>query len=318
MSRRRAVLGFTNRSWSRRAGVERLVDKVITSTAEHAEIGIIGGSGLYDLTLLEGAKEIDLPNAYGAPSDVVVIGSLAGRRVAFLARHGRGHRLSPAEIPVRANIYALKSLGVREVISVSAVGSLREDFAPGDLVVPDQIVDRTRGPRATSFFGDGVVVHVSLADPYCPRLRPLLAEAARLATGATVHDTGTYCCMEGPQFSTRAESNLYASWGMDVIGMTAIPEAKLAREAELCYAGLALVTDYDCWRPDPGETVTAGMVAEVMERNVAAAKDTLVSLIQHLSSRFSCDCQRALSDAVITERSAIPAPVRDRTGLLMG
>lgn len=287
-------------------------------TTEQAEIGIIGGSGLYQLDALEDGTRIALPNPYGTPSDDILLGRLAGRRVAFLARHGRGHRLTPSEIPVAANIYALKSLGVREVVSVSAVGSLREDFAPGDLVVPDQIVDRTRGQRTTSFFGDGVVAHVSLAEPYCPRLRPLAAKAARQATSAHVHGSGTYCCMEGPQFSTRAESNLYRSWGMDIIGMTAIPEVKLAREAELCYVGLALVTDYDCWRVDTGEAVTAGMVAEVMERNIAAAKDTLVRLVETLERDPVCACQEALSDAIITQRSVVSRETRVRTNVVAG
>jgi 5'-methylthioadenosine phosphorylase len=292
---------------------------VTVPTTERAEIGIIGGSGLYQLDALEDVKRVALPNPYGTPSDDILLGTLAGQRVAFLARHGRGHRLTPSEIPVAANIYALKSLGVREVISISAVGSLREDFAPGDLVVPDQIVDRTRGHRTTSFFGEGIVAHVSLAEPYCPRLRPLAAKAARQATEATVHDAGTYCCMEGPQFSTRAESNLYRSWGMDIIGMTAIPEVKLAREAELCYAGLALVTDYDCWRTDSGEeAVTAGMVAQVMERNVAAAKSTLVRFIEMLGSDPVCSCQEALSDAVITQHSVVPKATRVRTSALSG
>jgi 5'-methylthioadenosine phosphorylase len=289
------------------------------STTERAEIGIIGGSGLYRLDALEDVQRIALPNPYGVPSDDLLVGTLAGRRVAFLARHGRGHRLPPSEIPVAANIYALKSLGVREVISISAVGSLREDFAPGDLVVPDQVVDRTRGHRTTSFFGDGVVAHVSLAEPYCSRLRPLAAKAARQATQAQVHDAGTYCCMEGPQFSTRAESNLYRSWGLDIIGMTAIPEVKLAREAELCYVGLALVTDYDCWRTDIGEAaVTAGLVAEVMARNIAAAKDTLVRFIETLEPDPVCSCQEALSDAIITEPSVVPAETRVRTNAVSG
>jgi 5'-methylthioadenosine phosphorylase len=287
-------------------------------TTQQAEIGIIGGSGLYQLDALEDVKEIALPNPYGTPSDDILLGTLAGRRVAFVARHGKGHRLTPSEIPVAANIYALKSLGVREVISVSAVGSLREDFAPGNLVIPDQIVDRTRGQRTTSFFGEGIVAHVSLAEPYCARLRPLAAEAARQATSAQVHDAGTYCCMEGPQFSTRAESNLYRSWGMDIIGMTAIPEVKLAREAELCYVGLALVTDYDCWRTDTGEAVTAEMVAKVMERNIAAAKDTLVRLIETLEPDQPCACQDALANAVITQHSVVPRETRIRTSALSG
>jgi len=282
-----------------------------------AEIGIIGGSGLYDLEALEEREEVPVATPYGDPSDSLVIGLLAGRRVAFVPRHGRGHRLAPAEIPVRANIYALKLLGVQRVLSISAVGSLREDFVPGDLVVPDQIVDRTRRNRPSSFFGEGLVVHVPFADPYCVRFRQSLLETSRGASGATVHDGGTYCCMEGPQFSTRAESELHRNWGMDVIGMTALPEAKLAREAELCYAALALVTDYDCWYQEH-DSVTAEMVAEVMRRNTTAAQSSIVALVRALPEHQDCPCQHALAHAILTDPDIVPQEVLQRTKLLVG
>lgn len=289
----------------------------MNANSARAEIGVIGGSGLYQLDGLTDPEWISASTPYGDPSDDILLGTLASRRVAFLPRHGRGHRLTPSEIPARANLYALKELGVREVLSVSAVGSLREELAPGDLVVCDQIVDRTRGLRPPTFFGDGLVVHVALAEPYCARVRGLLLEAARRASGATVHASGTYCCMEGPQFSTRAESELYRSWGLDVIGMTALPEAKLAREAELCYAGLALVTDYDCWHPDH-ESVTAEVVAEVMRRNTAAAQGAVAAFVETLPAGADCSCHDALAAAIITARDAAPDDVRERYKLLAG
>ncbi len=282
-----------------------------------AEIGIIGGSGLYELEALEDREETRVPTPYGDPSDALVIGTIAGRRVAFVPRHGRGHRLAPEEIPVLANIYALKLLGVGRVVSVSAVGSLREDFAPGHLVVPDQVVDRTRGDRPSSFFGEGLVVHVPFADPYCERLRRSVVDAARQAGHTAVHDGGTYCCMEGPQFSTRAESELHRRWGMDLIGMTALPEAKLAREAELCYAALALVTDYDCWHPGH-DSVTADMVAEVMRRNTTAAKSSIVALVESLPEDRDCSCESVLAHAILTDHKVVPQAVHDRTKLLIG
>ncbi|MEU4683773.1 S-methyl-5'-thioadenosine phosphorylase [Streptomyces xinghaiensis] len=282
-----------------------------------ADLGIIGGSGIYAFDGLEDVEEIELRTPYGDPSGPLVLGTTGGRRAAFVPRHGRGHFIPPSGIPSRANIYALKSLGVREVISVSAVGSLRGDFAPGDMVVPDQIIDRTRGMRPGSFFGDGMVAHVSLADPYCVRLRPQLEAAANVVHPA-VHDAGTYCCIEGPQFSTRAESELYRSWGMDVIGMTALPEAKLAREAELCYVGLALVTDYDCWHPGH-DSVDAQSVAEVMAANVSAAQRVLAEFAA-ATEPASCSCHRALDGAIMTDRQVIarasgapvPTLLRDR------
>jgi 5'-methylthioadenosine phosphorylase len=287
------------------------------SAPVRAEIGVIGGSGLYDLDALADPRQIRVVTPYGDPSDALVVGTLSGRTVAFLPRHGRHHRIAPSQVPARANIYALKSLGVRQVVSVSAVGSLRADYAPGDLVIPDQIVDRTREVRASTFFDDGVVVHVPLADPYCGLVRELLATAARGSGSVTVHETGAYCCIEGPQFSTRAESELYRSWGLDIIGMTALPEAKLAREAELCYAGLALVTDYDCWRTGFAG-VSAAAVAEVMRSNNAAAAATLAALAPELPGDAECACHAALADAVITPVDTIPEAVRQRMQLLLG
>lgn len=282
-----------------------------------AEIGIIGGSGLYDMAGLEDREELRLTTPYGDPSDGIVVGTLAGRRIAFLARHGRGHRLTPSEVPSRANIYALKALGVNRVIGVSAVGSLREELAPGHFVVPDQIIDRTKGIRPASFFGDGLVVHVPFAHPYCDDLRVHVLDAARKGSSTTVHDGGTYCCMEGPQFSTRAESELYRSWGLHLIGMTVLPEAKLAREAELCYATLALVTDYDCWHPDH-DSVTAAMVIETLQRNALAAQATIAALIAALPRERGCGCASALAHAIMTSPDMVPPATRERTRLLVG
>jgi 5'-methylthioadenosine phosphorylase len=281
------------------------------------EIGVIGGSGLYDLDESAGTRDLRVGTPFGPAT--VQLSTFAGREVAFISRHGRGHRIHPSDIPFRENIYALKSLGVRRVISVSAVGSLRQILQPGHLVVPDQIVDWTRGSRPASFFSAGLVVHVSLADPYCPELRAALAAAAESATDATVHDGGTYICIEGPQFSTRAESHLYRALGMDIIGMTAMPEARLAREAGLCYASLALVTDYDCWRHDE-EDVDADLVATRMAQNVAAAKQALAHLMQKLPDEpDACGggCGDALAHAVITDRGAVPDDLRERLGLLL-
>jgi 5'-methylthioadenosine phosphorylase len=282
-----------------------------------ADIGVIGGSGLYELEALEDREEVRVATPYGDPSDALVIGTISGRRVAFVPRHGRGHRLAPGEIPALANIYALKLLGVGRVVSVSAVGSLRENLAPGHLVVPDQVFDRTKGGRPSSFFGEGLVVHVPFADPYCEQLRGSLVEAARQNSRTTVHDGGTYCCMEGPQFSTRAESELYRAWGMDVVGMTALPEAKLAREAELCYAALALVTDYDCWHPGH-DSVTADMVSEVMRRNTIAAQNSVIALVRSLPEDRNCSCENVLAHAILTDHRVVPQALRDRTELLIG
>ena len=249
-----------------------------------ATLGFIGGSGLYDIEGLTDRREVEVNTPFGDPSDTIVTGSLDGVRVAFLPRHGRGHRISPTEIPVRANIYALKSLGVERVLSVSAVGSLKEELKPLDLVIPDQIIDRTK-TRVSTFFGDGLVAHVGFADPFCAYLRGAALDAAHGLT--TVHDGGTYVVIEGPQFSTRAESALYRSWGADVIGMTALPEAKLAREAEICYATLAFVTDYDVWR-EAEEDVSVEMVVANLMKNV----DTARSIIRNVTARVSAERER--------------------------
>ncbi|KAA2252847.1 S-methyl-5'-thioadenosine phosphorylase [Solihabitans fulvus] len=278
-----------------------------------AEIGIIGGSGLYELSMLADARSVDVSTPFGPPSGPIVLGELAGRRVAFVSRHGAGHRLSPSEVPAAANIYALRQLGVAEAVAVSAVGSLRAELRPGDLVVQDQLVDLTRGIRRATFFEAGVVAHLPFADPYCARLRPLLVAAARRAQGATVHDSGTYVCIEGPQFSSRAESELYRSWGMDVIGMTAAPEAKLAREAGICLTGLALVTDYDCWRRDE-EAVTASMVADTMRRNVVAAQAAIAEFLATAPPAQPCDCHDALDHALLSDLAGAGEGILARLG----
>jgi 5'-methylthioadenosine phosphorylase len=281
-----------------------------------ATIGVIGGSGLYQMPGLTDVEEVALDTPFGAPSDAYTVGTLAGERVAFLPRHGRGHRLLPGELPVQANIYGFKLLGVSRIVSVSAVGSMRIEIAPLDLVVPDQIFDRTC-LRPRTFFGDGLVVHVGFGDPFCPDLRRLVAEAAA-ATGATVHRGGTYLCIEGPQFSTRAESRIYRQWGVDVIGMTAIPEAKLAREAEICYATLALATDYDVWHESEA-AVTVEMVVENMHKNVARAQETIrrvAPLIAGLAER-GCGCADSLAGAIMTAPDRIPSATRARLGILL-
>jgi 5'-methylthioadenosine phosphorylase len=281
----------------------------LTSTPA-ARIGVIGGSGMYDLDSLDDAGTVDVTTPYGPPSGPITVGTLAGRPVAFVARHGAGHRLLPGEVPYRANLAALRRLGVRQVLAVSAVGSLTERLAPGTLVVPDQIVDRTRGTRPGTFFGDGVVGHVPMADPYCNRLRRTLLAAGRdgVAAGAT------YCCIEGPQFSTRAESLLYRAWGLDVIGMTAVPEAALAREAGLCYAALAMVTDYDCWH-ESAESVTADLVARTMRKNVETTREVLAAAIGLTGTGAGCACRDALAGAVVTDPELIPADARVRLGI---
>ncbi|HEX29309.1 TPA: S-methyl-5'-thioadenosine phosphorylase [Candidatus Poribacteria bacterium] len=280
------------------------------------KIGVIGGSGFYEMEGLTDIEEIDLDTPFGKPSDRIVIGTLEGKKVAFLPRHGRGHRILPSELNVRANIYALKSLGVEWLISVSAVGSLREEIKPRDFVVPDQIFDNTKGRKST-FFGEGMAVHVAMSDPFCPVLRGILVQSAK-EHGVTVHDGGTYICIEGPQFSTRAESEVYRKLGFDVIGMTAIPEAKLAREAEMCYATLACVTDYDCWHPEH-EEVTAEMILSNLLANVEHAKTVVkraVALIPE--ERTGCDCSRALEKAIATRPDAIPYETKRKLSLLIG
>jgi 5'-methylthioadenosine phosphorylase len=282
-----------------------------------ATIGVIGGSGLYKFTGLEDVKEVAINTPFGKPSDALVIGELEGQRVAFLPRHGRGHRIMPSEIPFRANIYAMKMLGVERILSASAVGSLKEEHKPLDVVIPDQFIDRTRG-RASTFFGDGIVAHVSFADPVCPQLGEILVAVGADISGLEVHRGGTYVCMEGPAFSTRAESNLYRSWGADVIGMTNLQEAKLAREAEICYATIALVTDYDCWH-DSHESVTVDMVIENLNRNTESARALVRGALRRLASADrSCGCAQALRYAIITQSEEISDTAKQRLSEIIG
>jgi len=269
-------------------------------------VAVIGGSGFYDMEGLSELEEVRQSTPFGDPSDSIVLGTLEGDRVAFLPRHGKGHSILPTDVPARANIYALKSLGVEFIISVSAVGSLREELQPLHLVVPDQIIDRTRG-RPGTFFGDGLVAHVTLADPFCPVLSDIVYESAR-HVGATVHRGGTVVVMEGPAFSTRAESHLYRSWGADLIGMTALPEAKLAREAEMCYVTLASVTDYDSWYEAHAE-VTAEMIINNLNRNVAVCRHVVADAVRRLPESRHCSCATALNDALVTPFHLVP----DRT-----
>ena len=280
-----------------------------------AEIAFIGGSGLYDIDGLTDAEQVSIDTPFGPPSDSVTVGTLEGRRVAFLARHGKGHRHLPSEIPFRANIYAFKLLGVERIVSISAVGSLQEGVAPLDMVVPDQIIDRTRG-RVSTFFGDGVAAHVGFADPFCPELRRDLVEAAGNRS-ITVHDGGVYVVMEGPQFSTRAESNLYRSWGASIIGMTALPEAKLAREAEICYATLALVTDYDVWHQSEAE-VSVDLVVGNLMKNVETTQALLPDLSARIPDSRACGCQSALERAIITSCDLIPDDAKSRLSAIIG
>jgi 5'-methylthioadenosine phosphorylase len=277
-------------------------------------IGVIGGSGLYELAGLTDVRWVKVRTPFGAPSDAYCAGRLGAARVIFLARHGRGHRLLPSDINYRANIYGLKALGARWVISVSAVGSMREEIRPLDVVIPDQFFDHTRR-RVSSFFGDGIAAHVGMAEPVCPGLGDLLAGAAR-ETGATVHRGGTYICMEGPQFSTKAESMIYRQWGVSVIGMTNMPEAKLAREAELCYATIALATDYDCWH-DEHEAVSVEAVVANLLKNVATARQVLERVIPRVGKPCEAGCQSALANAVITNPRAFPPRTRRRLAILL-
>ena len=280
-----------------------------------AEIGIIGGSGLYQMDGFSQAKWVRVGTPFGKPSDAFRIGVLEGRRVAFLSRHGRGHVLMPSEINFRANIYAMKKLGVERILSVSAVGSLREDYRPMDMALPLQFLDRTRG-RISTFFGGGIVAHVGFSDPMCPAVVDALGKGCKAAE-VTVHQGGTYVCMEGPAFSTKAESNLYRSWGMDLIGMTNLQEAKLAREAEICYATLAMVTDYDCWHPDH-EAVTVNQIIDYLNRNVENAQKILRTAVRQLPEQRDCKCGSALGHAIITDRRKISPQARKRLGLLVG
>ena len=280
-----------------------------------ARVAVIGGTGLYQLDALRNIKQVDLTTPFGPPSDTITLGTLEDVGVAFLPRHGRGHSISPTEIPAKANIYALKSLGVERIISVSAVGSLREKIKPLDIVVPDQLIDRTRS-RVNSFFGDGIVAHVAFADPFCPVLSQILLRAAQ-KVGGTAHEGGTCVVMEGPLFSTRAESHLYRSWGASIIGMTALPEAKLAREAEICYATLAFATDYDCWH-EVEESVSVEMVASNLMKNVAVSRSILERAISMILLERDCLCSSALNDAIITAPEYMPEDTKKDLELIIG
>ncbi|MGE3706703.1 MAG: S-methyl-5'-thioadenosine phosphorylase [Vicinamibacterales bacterium] len=278
-------------------------------------IGIIGGSGLYDMPELTDREERILSTPFGDPSGPYVVATLRGQRVAFLARHGVGHRLSPSELNFRANIYGFKALGVERILSASAVGSLKMEYKPLDILVPDQFLDRTAG-RASTFFGRGLVAHIAFAHPVCPHLSRVAADSAE-SVGATVHRGGTYVNMEGPQFSTLAESRLYQSWGMDVIGMTNLQEAKLAREAEICYATLALVTDYDCWHPEH-DSVTVDLIVANLMTNARTAQQTIAEAVSRLAGPRSCGCKDALATAIITRPEHIPAAIKQELRLLIG
>lgn len=280
-----------------------------------ATIGVIGGSGLYAMADLANVEEVTLETPFGAPSDAYILGEIGGQRVAFLPRHGRGHRLMPTEVPSRANIHGFKQLGVQYLISVSAVGSLREEYAPGHIVIPDQIFDRTKGIRPFTFFGAGIVVHVTFEHPFCPILSERLYAAAQ-AAGATVHKGGTYVCMEGPQFSTLAESEENRRRGHALIGMTALPEAKLAREAEMAYAMLAMVTDYDCWHPDH-DSVTVEAVVQVLLANAALSQQVVREVVPLIGTGFDSPAHHALESAIITDRKVISAAARERVALLV-
>jgi 5'-methylthioadenosine phosphorylase len=280
-----------------------------------AEIGIIGGSGLYDMAELTDRQDVTIDTPFGPPSGPYVLGTLRGRKVAFLARHGAGHRISPSELNFRANIFGMKSLGVGSILSASAVGSLKEELKPLDIVVPDQFIDRTRG-RISTFFGRGLVAHIAFAHPVCDTLAGVAA-AAGDAVGATVHRGGTYVCMEGPQFSTLAESRLYRSWGADVIGMTNLQEAKLAREAEICYTTIALVTDYDCWHPDH-DAVTVDMVIATLLQNAKTAQQLIAEAVEHVPATRACACATALASAIITRPEAIPDAVKRELAPIIG
>jgi 5'-methylthioadenosine phosphorylase len=278
-------------------------------------MAILGGSGLYNISGLTETTEYHLETPFGKPSAPIVVGMLEGKRVAFLARHGVGHQIMPTEVPFRANIYALKSLGVDRIISISACGSLREDYAPGDIVIPDQIFDHTKY-RSNTFFGEGLVAHIGVSDPFCPELSKSI-ETAVVESGATVHQGGTFIIIEGPRFSTKAESNYFRSWGASIIGMTTAPEAFLAREAEICYAVMAHVTDYDVWHTTEAP-VSVEMVIKTLNHNTQAAQTALKNLVKSLSEEHACSCSSALTGAIITHPSAIPIATRDKLGLLIG
>jgi len=279
-----------------------------------AEIGIIGGSGLYQMPGLSDIQELKQQTPFGEPSDAYILGTLAGRKVAFLARHARGHRILPSELNFRANIYGFKQLGAERIVSVSAVGSLKEEHKPLDFVIPDQFFDRTRH-RVDTFFGDGIVAHIGFGDPICPELAKTVAFSACKA-GVNAKSGGTYLCMEGPQFSTKAESNVYRSWGMDVIGMTNLQEAKLAREAEICYVTIAMVTDYDCWHPHH-DAVTVEQIVAVLNKNAENAANVVRETVAAMPKTRSCKCGSALAHAILTDRSKVPAATREKLKLIL-
>jgi 5'-methylthioadenosine phosphorylase len=283
-----------------------------------AAIGIIGGSGLYKMEALKDVEEVTIDTPFGKPSDAIILGTIDGTWVAFLARHGRNHHLTPSELPFRANIYAMKSLGVQYLISASAVGSLKQEAKPLDMVVPDQFIDRTKN-RASTFFGDGIVAHIAFGDPVCHNLAGVLADAVASLnlTDVTLHRSGTYVCMEGPAFSTKAESNLYRSWGATIIGMTNLPEAKLAREAEIAYATLALVTDYDCWHPDH-DSVTVDLVIANLQRNAVNAQKVIQETVRRLTEKPpASDAHSALKYAILTPLDKVSDATKEKLNLLL-
>jgi 5'-methylthioadenosine phosphorylase len=280
-----------------------------------AEIGIIGGSGLYNMPGLSDVKEVKVSTPFGDPSDAFILGTLEGRKVAFLARHGRGHRILPSELNFRANILGMKLLGVERILSLSAVGSLKQEHKPTEFIVPDQFVDRTN-KRVSTFFGDGIVAHVAFGDPVCPEVAEIMNSACR-ESHVVGKKGGTYVCMEGPQFSTKAESNLYRSWGMDVVGMTNLQEAKLAREAEICYATVAMVTDYDCWHPEH-DSVTVDQIVAVLNKNAENACSVVRRAVAAMPKQHSCKCDQALATAIMTDRSNIPAATLERLRPIIG
>jgi 5'-methylthioadenosine phosphorylase len=282
--------------------------------SEKLTLAIIGGSGLYSMSGLTDTQEKNVETPFGSPSAPIVVGTLDGQRVAFLARHGLGHTLLPSEVPYRANIYALKALGVERIVSINACGSLRQDYAPGHIVIPDQIYDNTRD-RPRTFFGQGLVAHVGVADPFCPDLSTAL-EASVKATGAIVHHGGTFIIIEGPRFSTKAESNTYRAWGMSLVGMTAAPEAFLAREAEICYCVMAHVTDFDVWHISEAP-VTVDMIIKTLNQNTATAQQAVRNLVQSLSKKRACDCENALATSLITDPNSIPPETRIKLDLLV-
>jgi 5'-methylthioadenosine phosphorylase len=280
-----------------------------------ARIGVIGGSGLYEIAGMTDVKEIEVVTPFGKPSDTITVGNLEGAGVAFLPRHGKGHRIMPTDLPSRANIYALKSLGVEHIIAINSAGSFKKEVKPGSLLIPDQLIDRTRG-RASTFFGDGIVAHIGFAEPFCPNLSKVLYQCAKKA-GAEVHAKGTMVVMEGPAFSTRAESQLYKSWGADIIGMTALPEAKLAREAEICYAIVGCATDYDSWW-EPGTPVTVDMILDTMHKNIEMSKKIIKLAVGKIAAKRTCACPHAVEYAIITNPNVIPPATKKKLELIIG